>query len=89
MKEKTPNELDRLYGHRFGLAAGGIILPLKRDPAIRHSEESPVGNGHTVGIAGQILENLIWAAKWWFGIDNPFRAAGLEAQGLESRWFGK
>jgi len=42
-----------------------------------------------VGIAGQILENLIGAAKWWFGIDDPFRLAGLETQRLESRWFGK
>jgi hypothetical protein len=42
-----------------------------------------------VGIARQILENLIWAAKWWFGIDDPFGLAGLEAQRLESRRFGQ
>ncbi len=30
-----------------------------------------VGDGHAMGVAAEIPEHMLWAAKRWFRIDNP------------------
>jgi hypothetical protein len=34
--------------------------------------QAPVGDGHAVGIASHVLQDLLGASKRWFGIDYPF-----------------
>ena len=48
-----------------------------------------VGNGHTVRVAGQILENPFGPAKGWFDVDDPWDGGGLIAQKLEGGWVGQ
>jgi hypothetical protein len=30
-----------------------------------------VGDGHAMGIAGQVVEHMVGAAKGWLGVDHP------------------
>jgi len=83
MEEKTTNELDRLQGHRFSLVAGGIVLPFESDSAIGQRYQSPIGDGNTVGVASQILENLFWPAEGRLGVNYPFQVTCLLTQSLE------
>ena len=33
-----------------------------------------VGNGHAMGVAGQVLEDVFRSAEWWLGVDHPILA---------------
>ena len=35
-------------------------------------EQAVVGNGHTVGIAAHVVDNLLRSGKGRFGVDDPF-----------------
>ena len=30
-----------------------------------------VGDGHAMGVAAEIQEHMLWAAKRWFRVDHP------------------
>jgi hypothetical protein len=49
--------------------------------AVVETEEPSVGDGDAVGVAGQILQHLLGAAEWWFGVHDPL----LVAQEVEQR----
>lgn len=46
-------------------------------------EEAMVGNGHPVGLAAQITQGLLRAAKRGFSIDDPLLAAQALDEGVE------
>ena len=50
----------------------GVIFPAKSDFALVHADEPAVGNGDPVGIAREILQDMLWPVKGLLGIDNPF-----------------
>ena len=89
MEKKTTNELDRLQGHCLSLVAGGIVLPFESDSVICQRNQSPVGDCNAVGVAGQILENLLWPSEGGFGVNYPFQMTGLLTQSLKGRWLGQ
>ena len=35
------------------------------------SHEAVVGDGHAMGVAGEIAEHMMGTAKRWLGIDDP------------------
>lgn len=64
-----------------------IVLPAEADPAAGQADETRVGYGHTMGVAAEISEHLLWSAKGRLGIDHPLDLAELlqtfgEATGL-------
>jgi hypothetical protein len=80
MKQETADELDCLQGHRFGLVSGGVVLPFESDPAICERYQPPVGDGHAVRVASEILENLLRSSKGSLGVDYLLDMTGLLAQ---------
>ena len=46
------------------------IAPAKAHLAVVEAEESSVGDGDAVGVAGQILEHVFGAAKGRLGVDS-------------------
>jgi hypothetical protein len=47
------------------------ITPAKSDLAIGEGDQAMVGDGHTVSVAAQILENILGATERWFRVDHP------------------
>src|SRR5271165_6242707 len=42
-----------------------------------------------MGIASQVLENMLGSTEGWFGIDNPFCRTEQAQQGVELTWVGQ
>src|ERR1019366_5987823 len=51
----SADELVGGEGHHLGLVAVPVILPREGTLAVFESQEAPVGDGHAVGIAAEIL----------------------------------
>jgi hypothetical protein len=49
----------------------GIILPTESNPVLFEGHETVVGDGDAMGVAGEIAEDMMGAAKGWLGIDDP------------------
>src|SRR5271170_4044513 len=56
------NELGRFQRHDGGLAGALIVPPAEAHVAILQGGEAPVGDGHAVSLARQILEHLLRSA---------------------------
>ena len=50
----------------------GVVLPSEGDPGIVDGDNPVVGDGHTMCIAGQIVQDVFWTAKRWLRVDDPF-----------------
>jgi hypothetical protein len=85
VEEKPANKLDGVQRHELGLVVMGRVSPAKRDPAILHRDEAPVGDSNAVGVACQILEHLLRAAKWALGMDHPALLLALSKEPIELR----
>ena len=71
MKQKAPQELVGADGHHALPVTRGVVLPSERDPAILELSQSMVGDGHAMGVASEILQNVFRAAERPLGIDDP------------------
>jgi len=62
-----------LCGDRHDLlfAAVRIVFPGKRDPIIPERNQSMVGDGDTVRIRSEIVQNMLGTAEGWLGLDDP------------------
>jgi len=74
--KETADELRRVQRH--GLITivliGAVVLPLEGDDLVVAGDEARVGDGHTVGIPGQIFEHGAGTGKRRPGIDHPLGA---------------
>ena len=48
-----------------------IILPPEADGSMLKRDKALIGNGHAVGVACQVLEDLLGPSKRWLGVDDP------------------
>ena len=83
VKQEAADELDRIEGHDLDAVVVFGIAPAKAHLAVHEIEKPAVGDGDAVGIAGQVLENMLGSAEGWFGIDNPFLGTQPTQQGVE------
>ena len=74
VEKEASQELLRGKRHRSLLAAVGIILPAESDLIIVERHEAVIGDGHAMGVAGEVTDDLLRSAERWFGIDHPVLA---------------
>jgi hypothetical protein len=74
MQQEPADELAGIERHRFALVAGAVVLPAEADAPILAREQTAVGEGDTVRVAAEIVENLPGPAERSLGIDDPFDA---------------
>jgi len=70
MLEKTSDELLSADGHGFGLSAAGTLTS-KGHLSILGREDSVVGDGDPVNVAGQVIEDCGGALNGRFTMDDP------------------
>jgi hypothetical protein len=87
--EKSPQKLISRDGHDLLLTAVGVVLPAKRDSSFAKSDEPMVGDGDTVGVAGEIVEHMLSAAEGRLGIDDPLLRIELSQEMSESLSVGQ
>jgi hypothetical protein len=63
------------------LISVGIILPAESNLIMLESHEAVVGDGHAMGVAGEIAEYMMRTAEGGFGVDHPV----LTEQGTQER----
>ena len=59
MEKKAPQELFPSHCHELLFTAMRMILPTKSNLAIREGNNPVVGNGNTMGVAGQIMKDVL------------------------------
>jgi len=74
VKQEAAQELLRTERHDFLLISVGIILPAESNLIMRESYEAVVGDGHAMGVAGEITQHMMRPAKRRLGIDDPVLA---------------
>ena len=62
------------------------VAPAKSDLVFGKRDQAMVGDGHAMGVAAQILEHILGAAKGWFRVDHPvFSEQGPQPGGEDFR----
>jgi hypothetical protein len=89
MDQESAQELICGERHDLLLAAVGIVFPAKRDPIILERNQSMVGDGDAVGIASEIVQNMLGTAEGWLGIDNPVLVEELSEKLTKATWLSK
>ena len=74
VEEEASQELLRGKRHRSLLATVGIILPVESDLIIVEGHEAVIGDGHAMGVAGEVTDDMLGSTERWFGIDHPVLA---------------
>jgi hypothetical protein len=60
-----------------------IILPSKSDFAVGKVHDPVIGNGDSVSVSGQVVEDMFGSSEWPFGIDYPALAEQWPKEGVE------
>ena len=71
MQQESAQELMCGNSHDLVLAAVCIVSPAEGDMIVLEGDETMVGDGHAMGVAGQIVENMFGAAERWLGVYDP------------------
>jgi hypothetical protein len=71
MEQETAQELVRGEGHHPLLITVRIIFPAEGNLVLVEGHETVVGNGHAMGVAGEIAQHMLGTAERRLGIDDP------------------
>jgi len=76
-------------GHDLLLAAVRVVFPAKRDSIILEGDESMVRDRDTMGIACQVMQNMLGAAEGWLCLDDPVLLKKLSDKSAETTRLGE
>ncbi len=73
VQQEAPHELVGLERHGFvaRTALLAVVLPAEGDAALIEGEEPAVGDGHPMGIAGEVPEDRGGPCEGALGVDDP------------------
>ena len=83
MEQEAAYELGCIEGHDRTAVVMSGVPPAKADLSVVEAEESSVGDGDTVGVAGQVLEHVFRTAEGRLGVDHPLSLTQGTKQGCE------
>ena len=83
MEQESPQELIGGHGHQPLFVFVRIILPAEGDFAVGKVHDPVIGNGDSMSVAGQILENMFRSAEWRLRIDYPVLTEQRSKEGME------
>jgi hypothetical protein len=67
----------------------GIVSPEEGDAIVLEGHETVVGDRDPMGVAGQVVENMLGTTEGWLGVDDPVLLAELPEQVAECIRRGK
>ena len=60
-----------------------VVLPFEGDAILVAGDQTPVGDGDPVGVAGEMAQDFLGSAKWALAVDHPFAVAQRRQVGRE------
>src|SRR5215472_12868994 len=81
MQQEAAQKLVRGDRHLAFLVAVRVVLPSKGDRLAIKRNQPVIGDGHSMRVPGQILQQVMGAAERGFGIDNPFLLTNRPQEG--------
>src|SRR6185312_7275309 len=85
MEKKAAQKLLGSYGHQFLLAAMRVVLSPASDLTIGECNEPMIGNGNAMGVAGQVMKNVLRSAEGRFGVHDPVLSEEGSKKATEGR----
>ena len=82
--EEAPQELVGRDHHDLLLADGCVVLPAEGDLIVLEADEAMVRDRDTVGVAGEIVENVFGTTEGRLGVDDPVLGKELSEEMLEA-----
>jgi hypothetical protein len=61
-----------------------VVLPAEGDMVVLESDETMVGDGNTVSVASQVVEDMFCPAKGRLRVDDPLLAEELTGETVEA-----
>ena len=71
VQQESPDELLGREGHFAFLVAMSIVPPTECDLIAVEGNQSKIGDGHAMGVAPEVTENLFRTTEGRLGIDDP------------------
>ena len=65
------------------LAAVSIVLPQEGDLALGNGDETVIGDGDTMGIAGQVVKHMLRPSEGAFGVNHPILTKERPEEGVK------
>ena len=69
--QETAQKLIERQGHQVMLIVVGRVAPAKGNFLVGRGDKSMVGDGDAMGVAAQVLQNILRTTEGWFGVDHP------------------
>jgi hypothetical protein len=60
-----------------------IVLPAESNLVMLEGHEAVVGDGHAMGVTGEIAEHMMGTAERWLGVDDPVLTEQWTQEGAE------
>ncbi len=89
VEQKPPNEFVGLERHHFQGVAIAIITPAKQHGTVLERHQTVITDGHAVGIAAQVVHNLVGRVKGGLGIDDPLLLPQRREEALKGTGIGQ
>jgi hypothetical protein len=89
VEQEAAQELLRTEGHHSLLITVGIILPPESNLVMLESHEAMVGDGHAMGVAGEIAQHMMGTAEGGLGIDDSVLTEQGVQEGAEGLLVGQ
>ena len=71
MEKKTANEFRSIKSHDSLSIVLSIIPPTKGNRLVIHLDQAMIRDGDAMGVAGQVIEDLLRVSKWRLAINHP------------------
>jgi hypothetical protein len=82
VEQEAADELGKGEGQSSRPTAA-VVLEAEGDGGARDVQQTGVRDGDAVGVAGEVLEDVLGTVEGWLGVDDPLGAAGVAQELLE------
>ena len=83
MEQVAVDELSGLKSHRAAPVVVPRVAPAKAHLSVLEADEPSVGDGNPMGVAGQILQNVLGSAERRLGVDHLLSSSEASEQRVE------
>ena len=89
VKQKATDKLKRIEAHHLDAVVVSGVAPLKTHLPVVQGQEPAIGEGNTMSVACQVLQNVLRSAERCLGLDDPFVMAQGGEHCVERAWLGE
>jgi hypothetical protein len=86
MEQEAADELDCIELHDAAAVAMPGVPPAEAHLSVVEAEESSVGDGNPMGVAGQVLQHMLGSSERRLGVDHPLSPAHVPKQSVKCSW---